>query len=155
MDVRRGHHDPRPGRAALNDQPDLVFYDGDCGFCHGWVRRLALADRDGTRFRFAPLAGVTAAQRLTGATPLPDSIVVLTGTGELLTRHRAVRRIARRLAEGGALHRRALSALARAVPLPLGDLVYAAVARVRRRLAKRPEGACPMLPPDLARRFAP
>src|SRR5439155_1323839 len=48
---------------------------------------------------------------------------------------------------------RALALVLRAVPAPLRDLGYDAVARVRLRLFARPTEACPLLPPHLRARF--
>jgi len=132
---------------------DLVCYDGDCGMCHGAVKRLVRWDRDGSRFSFAPLGGPTATTRLGGRGPLPDSIVVLSDSGEVWSEFAAVRRIAERLGDGGALRWKLAARLLRGVPDFVGNLVYRAMARIRRQIAPVPDGACPLLPPDLARRF--
>lgn len=131
---------------------DIVFYDGDCGFCHASVRHILMHDRRG-RFRIAPLDGETfealglAPQLL----PRPDSLVVMRRSGGLLTRSDAVLYIASRL---GGTHR-VLAGLAALVPRFLRDPAYAVVARVRRRLAPRPRAICPVLPAGLRRRFLP
>lgn len=134
--------------------PDLVLYDGGCGLCHRSVAFLARRDRDGSRFRFAPLGGATAAARLadTAAAGLPaGTVVVLTADGRTLLRSDAALHALRRL--GGVW--RALAAASRAVPRPLRDAVYRLVARLRRRLFPPPEGACPRLPAGFAQRFLP
>ncbi|HEY8944686.1 MAG TPA: hypothetical protein VIM73_10510, partial [Polyangiaceae bacterium] len=41
---------PRRGKPA----PERVYYDGQCGLCHGAVRLLLAEDRDGSAFRFSP-----------------------------------------------------------------------------------------------------
>jgi len=71
---------------------EVVFYDGHCGLCHGFVRFLLRVDR--TRaFTFAPLQGET----FTAAVPeamrreLPDSIVVRTVDGRILVKSTAIR----------------------------------------------------------------
>ena len=33
---------------------EWVFFDGDCGFCHRWVRLVVKHDHNGRAFRFAP-----------------------------------------------------------------------------------------------------
>lgn len=134
--------------------PDLVLYDGACGLCHRSVAFLARRDRDGSRFRFAPLGGETAAARLEGRAvgPLPaGTVVVLTSDGRVLLRSEAVLRALARL--GGPW--RAFGAAFRAVPRPLRDAAYRLVARLRRRLFPPPAGACPRLPAGLAGRFLP
>ena len=40
-------------------QTEWVFYDGDCSFCHRWVRLVVKLDHDGREFRFAPRKGET------------------------------------------------------------------------------------------------
>ena len=41
------------------------------------------------------------------------------------------------------------------VPASLRDLIYAAIARVRHRMFRRPERACPVVAPERMKRFAP
>jgi len=135
------------------DAPDILFYDGGCGLCHSAVKLVLRFDAEGRAFRFAPLGGdtfqtlVPEADRAT----LPDSVVVRTGAGRLLSRSEASLHIGKRLGGGFAL----LAALGRLVPRRLADAVYDAIARVRYRLFARPEAACPLLPPPLRARFLP
>ena len=115
-----------PARGA-GAAPEHVFYDGDCGICHWFVSFVARREA------------------------LPDSVAVLTADGSLLLRSRAAVHILRRL--GGVW--RALGALLGLVPRSAADFGYDCFAAVRRRLTRQPEGACPRLPPELARRFDP
>jgi predicted DCC family thiol-disulfide oxidoreductase YuxK len=133
--------------------PDLVLYDGACGFCHRSVAFLARRDRDGSRFRFAPLGGETAATRLSGTDALEcyGTVVVLTEDGRLLSRGDAVLHALARLEGGWPSLARAL----RLLPRLLRDGAYSAGARVRGRLFDRPPEACPRLPANLAERFLP
>ncbi|HEX6885583.1 MAG TPA: DCC1-like thiol-disulfide oxidoreductase family protein [Planctomycetota bacterium] len=130
-----------------------LFYDGDCGLCHRWV--LFALRREGGRelFRYAPLQGPTFARLVPEEERrrLPDSIVVRTAQGALLVRSAAALHVLARLGGGWA----ALARVARLVPRALRDFVYDRVAAVRKRLFARPEGACPLVPPELARRFDP
>jgi predicted DCC family thiol-disulfide oxidoreductase YuxK len=139
---------PRPGVA-----PDTVFYDGGCGLCHRAVRFLLAEDRAGTTFRFAPLGGMTFRANVPEAerAKLPDSFVVLTPEGAVLSRATAARHVLQRL--GGLW--RVLGWPAGLVPGAVLDRAYDAVARVRRRLFARPADACPLLPAHLRARFAP
>ena len=68
-----------------------IFYDGDCGLCHWVVRFVVKRLPSECSFRFAPLAGPTFAQAVATSSrhELPDSIVVLTPTNELLVRSSA------------------------------------------------------------------
>lgn len=131
--------------------PERIFYDGDCALCHGAVTFLVRRDRRGDLFRFAPLGGDAFHAELSPAeqAALPDSLVLRLADGRLLLRSDAVLHALGRL--GGAW--RPLAALARVVPRALRDTVYDLVARLRRRFLAPPAGTCPILPPDLRRRF--
>ena len=136
----------------MSEQQATLFYDGGCGLCHRSVRFVLRADRDGRAFRFAPLGGETfRAQVRAAGGGLPDSLVVRTADGRLLTRFRGVLHVLERL--GGFW--RALGALASLPPPAWGDAAYDAVARVRHRLFEKPPETCPVSPPELRKRFDP
>lgn len=120
---------------------ELIFFDGRCGLCHGAVRFVLARGPRGRAFRFAPLGGATFQHEIpeTRRRDLPDSLVVKTKEGRLLTRSDAVVRILRSLGGGWAV----LGALLWVVPKPLRDLGYRAVAAIRGRLLPLPPGACP------------
>jgi predicted DCC family thiol-disulfide oxidoreductase YuxK len=128
-----------------------VYYDGACGLCHRTVRFLLAEDGDGSRFAFGPLASASFARWVPEAerARLPDSVVVRTAEGALRVRSEAVLFLLERL--GGLW--RVLGAILRVVPRPVRDAAYDGVARVRRRLFRAPEAACPLLPPRLRGRF--
>jgi predicted DCC family thiol-disulfide oxidoreductase YuxK len=127
---------------------DLLFYDGDCGLCHRWVRFVLDHDPDGSRFRFAPLGGETwRAAKVTGG--VPDSLVLVTADGRVLFRSAAVLEIGERL--GG--HWKTLARIAGLLPRWLLDLGYDGVARARKHIFARPAGSCPIVPADLRDRF--
>jgi predicted DCC family thiol-disulfide oxidoreductase YuxK len=141
------------GVVSEPNERDLVYYDGTCGLCHGTVLFLLERDRDGDLFRFAPLQGDTfdaevPPERRAG---LPDSIVVQTTEGTLLSRSTGVIRLLRRLGGSWSF----VAGLLWLVPKPLRDLGYRLVAATRRRLFKRPPGMCPLVPPELQDRFLP
>ena len=128
-----------------------LFYDGSCGLCHRFIRFLLSEDREGRLFRFAPLESdaFRAAVPEAAQQNLPDSLVLMSPDGAIATRSRAVIAIGRSL--GGAWKVIALGF--GVVPRPLRDAAYDLVARVRHRLFARPEEACPVLPPELRKRF--
>lgn len=129
-----------------------LFYDGDCALCHGAVRWLLPRDRERPALRFSPLGGDTARRMLPdGGRGLPDSVVALTPRGEVLTRWRAMRYLLRRCGPLGRL----AAASAGLVPVRLGDALYDAVARRRRRWFGTAAQACPVLPEPLRARFDP
>jgi predicted DCC family thiol-disulfide oxidoreductase YuxK len=132
---------------------DTVFYDGHCGLCHRWVKFVMPRDRDGSRFVFAPLQGPTFAEAVpeTRRKTLPDSIIVQTADGELLTRSDAVRHILRRLGGFWGF----CGGLMGVVPRAIRDWGYDRVAAIRHRFFARPNEACPLMPPELRQRFRP
>jgi predicted DCC family thiol-disulfide oxidoreductase YuxK len=138
-------------RRGAGRRPETLFYDGTCGLCHGAVRFFLAEDADGTALRFATLQGdrFTAAIDATRRAGLPDSLVLLTRHGRVLTRSRAVRRALMDL--GG--YWKILGTLAGAVPRPILDLLYDGVARTRHALFARPPAACPIVPRALRARF--
>jgi predicted DCC family thiol-disulfide oxidoreductase YuxK len=145
--------DPGWIRPAGRGVPETVFYDGGCGLCHRAVRFILAEDLAGDRFRFSPLGGETFAAAVPEAQrrAIPDSLVVHTADGRLLTRSDGVRHIMRRL--GGVWRLAAIASAA--LPGALLDRLYDFVARVRSRLFAAPKEACPILPADLRTRFLP
>jgi predicted DCC family thiol-disulfide oxidoreductase YuxK len=137
-----------PDRSA-----DLLFYDGGCGLCHRSVTFVLARDREGAMFRYAPLDGPTFVQRFSEGdrAALPDSIVLQTADGRTLVRSAAMIHIGERL--GGPW--RIVARIASLMPRWLLDLGYDGVARIRRHLFAKPEGACPLLPSELRARFLP
>jgi predicted DCC family thiol-disulfide oxidoreductase YuxK len=129
---------------------DIIFYDGACGLCHRFVRFVLSEDRDGA-FKFAPLQSET----FTSAVPeevrktLPDSVIVLTAEGQVLSRSAAVTHVLLRL--GGLWG--AGGRVAPYLPQKLLDATYDRIAGVRYRLFKKPDDACPLMPKELRARF--
>lgn len=139
---------PRPQETT---KTEVLFYDGYCGLCHYAVRFVLARDRTGEAFRFAPLesntfrTAVPESERKT----LPDSLVVLTADGALLTRSAAVLHILRRL--GGKW--RLLAIIAGVVPTVVRDWLYDGIAGIRSHLFRRPTEVCPLVPEELRERF--
>jgi predicted DCC family thiol-disulfide oxidoreductase YuxK len=137
----------------LPDQCDTLFYDGTCGLCHRAVTFLLKRDRNGELFRFAPLGGATFLSKVPPSqrANLPDSLVLRTSGGALLTRSNACLYVLRRL--GGPW--KTVAALLAPVPRPLRDAAYNLVARARFSVFGRTARACPILPRELLARFDP
>ncbi len=138
----------RPVRSA---EPAVIFYDGNCGLCHRFVRFALAEDRSGASFRFAPLGGEAFRRSVSNdqRASLPDSIVVRTADRGLLTRSAAVVHALRSL--GGVW--RFVAWVLVLIPAKLRDRLYDGVAGIRYRLFERPAQACPMVPPHLRTRF--
>jgi len=132
---------------------ELLFYDGHCGLCDRAVKFVLKHDRSGKAFRFAPLQGPTFESRIPAGqrAALPDSIVVLTVEGSLLTRSDAFIHIFKRLGGGW----RILGGMLSAIPRPVRDSAYDFIARIRYRIFGKRDDLCPIMPPDLRARFDP
>ena len=135
----------------MPDALDTVFYDGGCALCHRSVRFLVARDRDGSRFRFAPIGGARFRAELSDdeRAGLPDAIVVRCADGRLLVRSAAALRLSARL---GGLHA-ALARVLALVPARIRDALYDAIARSRYRVFGRKTEVCPVIAPELRARF--
>lgn len=131
--------------------PDIIFYDGNCGLCHRFVRFVLAEDTSGNLFRFAPLASGAFEKsiRESQKVKLPDSVVLFTGKSEVLIRSAAILYVLKRM--GGFW--RAIATFAFILPTRLLDGLYNLVARVRLQLFKKPAEACPVVPAELRSRF--
>jgi predicted DCC family thiol-disulfide oxidoreductase YuxK len=133
------------------EQGDTLFYDGHCALCHGTVRFVLARDTSHSVTRFAPLSGQLFKEQVPEArrAALPDSLVLFTADGRLLTRSAAVLHILRRL--GGPWG--VFAAIARIVPGPVRDFVYDVVAKIRYRVFGTRDDACPVIPASARSRF--
>lgn len=128
----------------------VLYYDGNCGMCHGFVRFLLAEERSAT-LRYAPLQGahfrasVPESQRAA----LPDSLILRTEEGALHVRSDAVIRVLENL--GGLWS--AAARLLGLVPRPLRDWAYDVVGALRYRVFGRAPDACPLITPQLRERM--
>ena len=136
-----------PGSAS-----DIIFFDGVCNLCNGFVQFVIRHDPEG-RFRFAALQS-DAARHLLAAHGLPptalaaepDSVLLLSG-GRLYSHSTAVLRIARGLGGGWQL-----AGVGGLLPRAWRDALYRFVARHRYRWFGRQE-SCMLPTPALKERF--
>jgi predicted DCC family thiol-disulfide oxidoreductase YuxK len=135
------------------ESTEFIFYDGHCGLCHRAVRFVAERDRDGSRFRFAPLLGETFKTRVPPdqQAGLSNNMVLQTAEGLLVSRSSAWIRILQRL--GGVW--KLIAALLSSIPTPLRDALYDFVASSRYHVFGRRFDVCPVASPNLRGRFAP
>jgi predicted DCC family thiol-disulfide oxidoreductase YuxK len=135
----------------MTAEPDWIFYDGSCGLCHHLVKFVIARGDAGRQFHFAPLFGdrYRRFEHVIGKNIQSDSVVVLTASGRTLTRSTAAAYILRAL--GGIWF--AMGWLLQLVPEPLRDAGYSLVARTRHKLFARPQGSCPIMPPEFRQRF--
>lgn len=142
----------QPTQTVSYEQPDVIFYDGECGVCHRFVQFVLARDKQ-HRFQFAPLQGKTFARAIPPLqrASLPDSVVLLTASGKLLDRSNAAIYVLSRLSRLW----RVIAAVLRALPKALRDRPYDAAARKRQTWAARPASLCPVVPENLRARFLP
>ncbi len=128
----------------------VLYYDGECALCHGFVRFCLLEEGTGT-LKYAPLQGShfrdTVPEKVRNN--LPDSLILRTEDGTLHLRSKAVIRVIERM--GGLWT--VLAGLLRFVPGPLCDAGYNLVAKTRYRLFGRTEQACPVVAGPLRSRL--
>ena len=142
---RTGPRQVEPESEAMNDATDhaIVFFDGVCGLCNGFVDFLLA--RDSRRlFLFAPLQGETAGRLIHDEHHRPgernrpsrllDSVVLLE-EGIEYRNSTAVVRILHRLGGGW----RIVSGLLWVIPRPIRDAGYRLVAVSRYRLFGKKE----------------
>ncbi len=136
-----------------------LFFDGECGLCHGFVR-FVLAEDQTAQFRFTPIQsnafeseiGMTEDHSHGKPSVNLDALrntVVLRSADGIFIRSSAALRI---LAGLGGLWR-VVAALLWMIPLPVRDLLYRGLARIRRHLFPRPQTLCPLMPEELSVRF--
>ncbi len=113
--------------AGPNYPKTILFFDGVCNLCNGFVDFLVRADRH-TVIHLASLQGPTAKKLLASRLVVEMQSVVLNDDGQVFTGAEAVGRVFQKLP----LPYRVL-ALILWVPRPMGDAIYNWVARNRYR----------------------
>ena len=137
----------------MQHEYDIIFYDGTCAMCHGFVLFLIRHDPDGRKFRFSTRAGPTFQSHIDPETQrsLPQSIVVYTREGKILVRSEGSFYLLSRI--GGKWWYCAKVCVL--IPRIVRDWGYDLMARFRHRIIKSRDGACPVMPPEFKNRFLP
>lgn len=119
--------DPSLAQSAEAVHP-IVFFDGVCGLCDGFVSWLMRRDKAG-KLRFAPLQGSTARARIGELTGEPErwSIILLDEDGT----HERSEAVLRILSHLGGIWR--VGACLRILPRGFRDFFYRAIAKRRYR----------------------
>ena len=133
----------------MHKQP-ILFYDGECGLCHRFVL-FVLKREPEPLFLFAPLFGDAFKEHFNGeeAPEFPDSLVLMTEAGDVLTLSDAAIYVLKTL---NPCWRRTAKVIG-ATPKPIRDFGYKCVAAVRKKIFEKPQGVCPLVPPEMAKRF--
>jgi predicted DCC family thiol-disulfide oxidoreductase YuxK len=111
--------------ARVRTAPSVIYFDGFCGLCNGFVD-FVLARDSARRFRFAALQGSAATSRFGAAGDVDPTTIILEEDGVVYERSTAALRIIAGL--GGVW---TLAAVLGLVPRPIRDAVYDWVARNR------------------------
>jgi predicted DCC family thiol-disulfide oxidoreductase YuxK len=127
----------------------IVFFDGVCGLCNRFIDFVIKRDRAGV-FRFAPLQGETARERLPAADVRDVNTMVLVDEQGVFRKSTAATRILLRLGGAWSL----VGGTLRLIPPPLRDAGYSLVARYRYRIFGKKE-TCRMPTPAERGRFLP
>jgi len=130
-----------------NMQHDWIFFDGGCALCHRFVRFAANADKDGSRFRFAPLGGKTSIALLGGRAP-ENTVVLRTYEGKIFTKSDVSLHVFSQLPGWWPV----LGGFLFVFPKKLRDWGYDVISRQRIRWFGRTKNVCPI--PEHPDRFA-
>jgi len=131
----------------------VIFYDGVCAMCNGFVRFILPRDPDG-QFRFVALQSDTARRLLQRHGRTPDAIDTMylmtgyqTADERVVGNSSAVLETLRRL--GGIW---TIVSWLRIVPAPIRDFVYGLIVKNRYRIFGKYD-TCPLAPPQWRGRF--
>ncbi|HJW31445.1 MAG TPA: DCC1-like thiol-disulfide oxidoreductase family protein [Saprospiraceae bacterium] len=126
----------------------IIFYDGLCPMCNGWVRRFIAWDRDKV-FRFAALESDKAKEILSPVFPdyLKEDTIIFYDDGKTYVRSDAIFHLMSHLRFPFKL-----MSIGRVIPRFFRDGVYRYIARHRYRFGPRYE-SCPIPPKEWRDRF--
>ncbi len=126
----------------------IIFYDGLCPMCNGWVRFILRWDKRKS-FHFASLQSETAGKLLSPVFPgyLEENTIILLESENVYIRSEATLRISQRLAFPVCLFQAGWI-----IPRVLRDSLYRMVAGRRYRYGKRYD-VCPLPPEPWRERF--
>ena len=134
----------------MSKDGDIVFFDGECGFCDTAVRQIMQIDRR-RYLRFAPLQGQTATRLLDESLRTPENLktlVYLDRAQKVWTKSEATLEILKRV--GGFWK---LASLAKILPVGFRDWFYDRVAERRRSIIDKAN--CPLPTEDQRARILP
>lgn len=129
---------------------EIIFFDGECGLCDGFVRFVLRENHAAQPFCFAPLQGRLVRETIPddARAKLPDSIVLACGQ-RIVVKSEAVLYVLARLGGLWTL----TSTILRPVPSRIRDAAYDAIARLRKVISRTKTDACPLMPAPWRMRF--
>ena len=133
-----------------SELPEYIFYDGECGLCHSFVRYVLRFQPGAEGFRFAPLQSKACKRLLTTSQNIPaETVVVLTADHQVLTKSESVAHVLQKLGPFNQFLARVLAS----IPRGLADWGYDRVASIRKKVFKTPQTLCPIIPAEIRERF--
>ncbi len=136
-----------PGKVV--SKQEIIFYDGNCGLCHNWIKFILSEDTRESPFSFSPLFSERFNKLNLDPSKIEDSILISDSSSNILTKSRAVIYILSSL--GGFW--RALSWLLNLIPSIILDIGYDFTAKIRHHLFPKTESSCPLVPEPFKSRF--
>jgi predicted DCC family thiol-disulfide oxidoreductase YuxK len=131
------------------DSKKIVFFDGVCGLCHGFIQFLFWVDKKNI-FKVAPLQGQTAQKLLNSTYTENLTTVIFFENGNVTGKFQAIIEIFKLLSFPWNL----LSKLFSILPLKWGDFLYDLVAKNRFKFYS-PYHGCPLPSPQQREKFLP
>ena len=134
----------------MSSTPSIIFYDGECALCHGFVKFVLKHDRNG-EFLFSPLQGETIKKLVSQQEidALPDSVVVRAFAGSLFVKSNGVIYVLDRLGPISRIIGKILSV----IPRCLRDSGYGIIASIRKKIFGTKQDYCPIVPSEMRERF--
>ncbi len=128
---------------------EVVFYDGECGFCHKWVQFLLSHDRRESPFYFSPRQTAFYRAHVPESLANAETIVVYDSNGNFLGHSTAVAYMLKQLGGRWEILGKTLEMMPRFVR----DTGYRFISKIRKRLVSTPSDVCPVVPENLRDRF--
>jgi predicted DCC family thiol-disulfide oxidoreductase YuxK len=134
----------------INSEECILFYDGDCGFCHWCIKFVGGWLRPCEPLLFAPLQGKTALGLRSRGLDIPETLdaIVYLNNGDVYLGPFAFYEVSKKL--NPPLH---WLASFHSLPESLSWLTYNAVARVRYRCFGKADSACDMPSAEMRKRM--
>lgn len=137
-----------PAKTPSSEESPIVFFDGVCGLCNGFIDFLFMEDQ-ARLYKVATLQGQTAQEKLSASLTKNLATLVVLRNGQTLTKSDAVLSV---LEDLGGLFK--VLSLFRALPKTLRDFIYTLIATNRYKIFGIKE-SCRLPTPEERGRFLP
>ena len=130
----------------MENSKNIIFFDGVCGLCNGFVDFMMAFDKD-KKFRFSPLQSEYAQKTLPETFVKELSTVVVLIDGKTYTKSQGVLKA---LSELGGMWK--LTAIGKILPTSFRDMIYNLVAQNRYQMFGKKD-SCRLPSPEERQRF--